>query len=85
MASEYGLQICEEKIKGKTRHLCMDLGHSCSAQSQLHVVHSNQDLDRGQASNQRIARWGLLESNTYNKMDRLSTHTKLERGLLERV
>lgn len=85
MASEYSLQICEEKIKGKSRHLCMNLEHSCSAQSELHDVHSNQDLDRGQAPDQKIARWWLLVSSTYNKINRLSKQTKLERGLLERV
>lgn len=55
MASEYSLQICEEKVKGKSRHLCMGLEHSCSAQSGLHVVHSNQDLDREKAPDQRMA------------------------------
>jgi hypothetical protein len=73
MASEYSLQICEERIKGKSRHLCMDWKHSCSAQSGLHVVHSNQDLDRGKAPDQRIARLWLLVSSTYDKIIRLST------------
>jgi hypothetical protein len=38
----------------------MDLIHSCSAQFEMHVVHSNHDPEHGQAPDQRMARWWLL-------------------------